>query len=93
MAAAPTLKEALRRYRSEPLELDWLSFSYDIVAMDMWDDEAWFELAAGQLRLARANGDEELCEASYLAGCDGAHSKDENQRGEWGVMHFKNHIN
>jgi hypothetical protein len=22
-----------------------------------------------------------------------AHSKDENQRGEWGVMHFKNHIN
>jgi DNA-binding CsgD family transcriptional regulator len=44
VAAAPALKEALRR------------FSYDIVAMDMWDDEAWFELAAGQLRLARANG-------------------------------------
>jgi hypothetical protein len=38
------------------VELDWLSVSYDIVAMDMWDDEAWFELAAGQLRLARANG-------------------------------------
>jgi DNA-binding CsgD family transcriptional regulator len=56
VAAAPALKEALRRYRAEPLELDWLSFSYDIVAMDMWDDEAWFELAAGQLRLARANG-------------------------------------
>ena len=56
VAAAPALKEALRRYRAEPLELDWLSFSYDIVAMDLWDDEAWFELAAGQLRLARANG-------------------------------------
>src|SRR5690348_16496086 len=56
LAAAPALKEALCRYRAEPLELDWLSFSYDIVAMDMWDDEAWFELAAGQLRLARANG-------------------------------------
>ena len=56
VAAAPALKEALRRYRAEPLELDWLSVSYDIVAMDMWDDEAWFELAAGQLRLARANG-------------------------------------
>ena len=56
VAAAPALKEALHRYRAEPLELDWLSFSYDIVAMDLWDDEAWFELAAGQLRLARANG-------------------------------------
>jgi DNA-binding CsgD family transcriptional regulator len=56
VAAAPALKEALRRYRAQPLELGWLSVSCNIVAMDMWDDEAWFELAAGQLRLARANG-------------------------------------
>jgi DNA-binding CsgD family transcriptional regulator len=56
VAAAPTLKEALRSYRAQPLELDWLSVSYNIVAMDMWDDEAWFELAAGQVQLARANG-------------------------------------
>jgi DNA-binding CsgD family transcriptional regulator len=56
VAAAPALKEALRRYRAQPLELGWLSVSYNIVAMDLWDDEAWFELAAGQLRLARANG-------------------------------------
>ena len=56
VAAAPALKEALRRYRAQPLKLDWLSVSYNIVAMDLWDDEAWFELAAGQLRLARANG-------------------------------------
>jgi hypothetical protein len=27
-----------------------------MVAMDLWDDEAWFELAAGQVRLARASG-------------------------------------
>ena len=27
-----------------------------MVAMDLWDDRAWFELAAGQVRLARANG-------------------------------------
>ena len=27
-----------------------------MVAMDLWDDEAWFELAADQVRLARANG-------------------------------------
>ena len=56
VAAAPTLKEALCRYRAQPLELGWLSVSYNIVAMDLWDDEAWFELADGQLRLARANG-------------------------------------
>ena len=56
IAGAPTLKEALRRYRAEPQELDWLSVSYNMVAMDLWDDEAWFELASGQVRLARANG-------------------------------------
>jgi hypothetical protein len=56
LAAAPELKAALRRYRAQPRELDWLSVSYDIVAMDLWDDEAWFELAADQVRLARANG-------------------------------------
>jgi DNA-binding CsgD family transcriptional regulator len=54
--AAPTLKEALHRYRAEPQELDWLSVSYNMVAMDLWDGEAWFELASGQVRLARANG-------------------------------------
>ena len=55
-AAAPLLTEALRRYRAQPQELDWLCVSYNMVAMDLWDDEAWFELAAGQVRLARANG-------------------------------------
>ncbi|MGH3302436.1 MAG: AAA family ATPase [Streptosporangiaceae bacterium] len=56
VAAAPTLKEALRRYREQPQQLDWLCVSYNLVAMDLWDDEAWFELAAGQVRLARASG-------------------------------------
>jgi DNA-binding CsgD family transcriptional regulator len=55
-AAAPMLTEALRRYRAQPQELDWLCVSYNLVAMDLWDDEAWFSLAAGQVRLARANG-------------------------------------
>jgi DNA-binding CsgD family transcriptional regulator len=27
-----------------------------MVAMDLWDDETWLELASGQVRLARANG-------------------------------------
>ena len=36
--------------------MDWLCVSYNLVAMDLWDDEAWFEVADGQVRLARANG-------------------------------------
>jgi hypothetical protein len=56
LAAAPTLKEALRRYRAEPPELGWLSVSYNLVAMDLWDDDAWFELADRQVRQARASG-------------------------------------
>ena len=56
LAAAPTLREALRRYRAEPREPGWQSVSYNVVAMDLWDDEAWFELADRQVRLARANG-------------------------------------
>ena len=55
-AAAPTLREALRQYRTQPQQLDWVGVSYNMVAMDLWDDEAWFELASGQVRLARANG-------------------------------------
>ena len=55
-AAAPALREALGRYRAQPQELGWLCVSYNMVAMDLWDDEAWFELATGQVRLARANG-------------------------------------
>ena len=56
VAAAPWLKEALRSYLAQPQELDWLSVSYNLVAMDLWDDAAWYELAIGQVRRARANG-------------------------------------
>ena len=56
IAAAPTLKRALHSYRTQQHELDWLSVSYNLVAMDLWDDQAWYELAASQVRLARANG-------------------------------------
>jgi DNA-binding CsgD family transcriptional regulator len=55
-AAAPGLRKALRDYRAQPEELDWLCVSYNLIAMDQWNDEAWFELAVGQVRLARASG-------------------------------------
>ncbi len=56
LAAAPILKQALRGYREQPQGLDWLSVSYNMVAMDLWDDDAWFELAVRQVGQARANG-------------------------------------
>ena len=46
----------VRAYRAEEQRLDWLSVSYNIAAMDLWDDEAWFELASSQAELARATG-------------------------------------
>ena len=53
LAAAPLLKQALARYRTQPQELDWLCVLYNLVVMDLWDNEAWFELAAGQVRQLR----------------------------------------
>jgi DNA-binding CsgD family transcriptional regulator len=56
VAGARTLRDALRRYRSEPQQLDWLSISYNLVAMDLWDDDAWTQMASGQAELARRSG-------------------------------------
>ena len=55
-AAAPTLKKALQMYRGEPTRLEWPRIAFTVAAMDLWDDEAWLELASGQARLARATG-------------------------------------
>ena len=55
-AAAPALASAVRAYRAEPPQLDWWSVSYTIAAQDLWDDEAWVELASGQVELARRTG-------------------------------------
>ena len=56
VAAAPLLKEALRQYRAQPLRLDALCHPYNLVAIELRDDEAWFELASGQVQLARVSG-------------------------------------
>ena len=56
VVAAPTLKEALRQHRDEPRQLDWLWLPYSLAAMDLWDEEAWPELASEQAKLARATG-------------------------------------
>ncbi len=55
-AAAPTLTSALREYLAEDRRLDWLCVAFNLAAMDLLDEEAWFELASSQVRLARAAG-------------------------------------
>ena len=68
--AAPALAAALRDYRADGPRLDWLSLSYTIAAQDLWDDEAWFELASSQAELARRTGTLSLLPYAldYLAG-------------------------
>src|SRR4051794_21839262 len=55
-AAAPTLTAALRAYRAEDRHLDWSWVAYSLAAMELWDDDALFELACSQAELARATG-------------------------------------
>ena len=55
-AAAPTLTAALRAYLAEERHLDWSWVAYSLAAMELWDDDAWLELASSQVELARATG-------------------------------------
>jgi len=55
-AAAPTLRRALRSYRAQERRLDRISLAYNVAAMELFDDEAWRELASSQAELARATG-------------------------------------
>ncbi len=56
VAAAPLLKDALRQYLAQPRELDVLCHPYCFVAAELWDEEAWFDIANGQVQLARSSG-------------------------------------
>lgn len=70
VAAAPRLRESVCAYRAEEPRLDWLCVSYNIAAQELWDDQAWFELASAQAELARATGTLSLLPYAldYLAG-------------------------
>ena len=69
-AAAEMLNTALGAYRAEERRLDWLCLPYNLAAMELWDDEAWFELASSQAELARTSGTLTLLPYAldYLAG-------------------------
>src|SRR3954454_4912506 len=55
-AAAPTLTAALRAWLAEERQFDWSWVAYSLAAVDLWDDDAWLELASSQAELARATG-------------------------------------
>lgn len=59
VAAAPVLKQSLSAFKDLDLEPDeelrWLWLAV-WVAMDLWDDESWYELTIRQLRIVRENG-------------------------------------
>jgi DNA-binding CsgD family transcriptional regulator len=54
--AAWRLTAALRAHRAEDRHSDWSWVAYSLAAMELWDDDAWLELASGQVELARATG-------------------------------------
>jgi DNA-binding CsgD family transcriptional regulator len=58
-AGVPALRHALRAFRREALrredDLRWLWLAW-LLAGDLWDDEAWHELATRAVRLAREAG-------------------------------------
>ncbi|MGH3405876.1 MAG: ATP-binding protein [Streptosporangiaceae bacterium] len=69
-AAAPTLTSALRAYRAGAPQLNWLCVAYNLAAMELWDEQSWFELASSQVDLARTTGNVVLLPYAldYLAG-------------------------
>jgi DNA-binding CsgD family transcriptional regulator len=69
-AAAPTLTSGLRAYLDEERRLDWLCVAFNLAAMDLWDENAWLELASSQVQLARTAGTPILLPYAldYLAG-------------------------
>ena len=69
-AAAPTLSEAIRTALEGEPRMDWLSVAQTLAAMDLWDADAWLELASRQLEIARSTGTLVLLPHAldYLAG-------------------------
>jgi hypothetical protein len=55
-AAAPTLKDAVRQYRNAPPDPGVFGFGFNVMAMHLCDDDAWYAMVAGQVELARSSG-------------------------------------
>jgi DNA-binding CsgD family transcriptional regulator len=56
VAAAPTLKEAVRQYRNGPPDPGYVGYCLNLMAMNLCDDEAWYSMVTGAVGLAREKG-------------------------------------
>jgi DNA-binding CsgD family transcriptional regulator len=57
LAAAPLMRQALDCRRSHLHQQGWLGVACSLVAMDLWDDNAWSDTAARMVTQAREDGD------------------------------------
>jgi DNA-binding CsgD family transcriptional regulator len=56
VAAAPSLTEAVRRHRNAAPDPGVVGFAFNVMAMHLCDDEAWYDMVVGQVNLARESG-------------------------------------
>lgn len=56
VAAAPTLKEALRRHRNAAPDPGIVGYAFNIMGMHMCDDVVWYDMVLSQVELARETG-------------------------------------
>jgi DNA-binding CsgD family transcriptional regulator len=55
-AAAATLKSAVRQYRDESLDAGVIGYGFNVMAMHLCDDDAWFAVVNGEVEMAREIG-------------------------------------
>ena len=55
-AAAPILRDALREHRNEAADPGFVGFGFNVMAMHLCDDEAWYTLCTEQVESARRSG-------------------------------------
>lgn len=56
VAGAPILKEAVRQYRDEPTDPGFYGWGFNVMAMHLCDDDAWYSMVVDEVALAREHG-------------------------------------
>ncbi len=56
VAGASILKEAVRHYRTEPADPGFYGYGFNVMAMHLCDDDAWYAMVVGAVDSAREHG-------------------------------------
>ncbi len=56
VAGAPILREAVRQYRDEPTDPGFYGWGFNVMAMHLCDDNAWYSMVVDEVALAREHG-------------------------------------